>query len=128
MKAEDPRAVAWRDALNLLLQDAHVSQSELGRRIGRTATQVNQWLSEGNRYGPPEPDVVFQIEDVLGCRNMLATILGYQRADDVTPSVETAVQADPGLTPDQKELLAVQLASMRQAAQAQRSRRSQRRS
>ena len=128
MKAEDPRAAAWRAMLRRVLQETHLSQSELARRLNRTSAQVNQWIAEGNRHGPPEPDVVFQIEDVLGCRNMLATILGYQRADDVTPSVETAVQADPGLTPDQKELLAVQLASMRQAAQAQRSRRSQRRS
>ncbi len=128
MKADDPRANRWRQLFAQLLDEAHVNQSELGRRIGRTSTQVNQWLSEVNRYGPPDPDTVFAIEDALGCRDMLARVLGYVRADDVTPSVETAVAADEDLTPDQKELLAIQLTSMRQAARDQRSRRSRRRS
>ena len=128
MKAIDPRAARWRQLLARTLEDANVSQSELARLIGRTPAQVNQWLGGGGRYGPPEPDVVFAIEDALGCRDMLARVLGYVRADDVKPSVETAVAADEGLTPDQKQLLEVQLASMRQAARDQRSRRSRRRS
>jgi transcriptional regulator with XRE-family HTH domain len=128
MKADDPRSVRWREATNQALREAGLSQGDIANELGCSRARVSHWLAEGNRYGPPEPEVVFVIEDLLGCRNMLATILGYQRADDVTPSVETAVQADPGLTPDQKELLAVQLASMRQATQARRSRRSPRRS
>ena len=114
--------------LDEAMGEANMTRAEMARRLGRKPAQVSQWVTDGNRHGPPDPDTVFAIEDALGCRDMLARVLGYVRADDVTPSVETAVAADEDLTPDQKELLAIQLTSMRQAARDQRSRRSRRRS
>lgn len=108
------------------MDEAGFNQTRLANELGCSRALVSQWLSAGKI--PPEPDVVFAIEDVLGCRDMLAETLGYRRADDVRPSIETAVAADPDLTADQKELLAIQVGSMRQAAAGRRSRRSPRRS
>lgn len=104
MKADDPRAQEWRKLLIRLLDEANMSQSELGRRIGRTSTQINQWVSEGNRYAPPDPDLVFAIEDVLGCPDLLSTVLGYVRPSDV-PDVVRAIRADRSLTRGQRGTL-----------------------
>lgn len=124
VKNDDPRAREWRLLLAQALDDAGMSRAELGRHLGRTSAQVSQWVNDGNRYGPPEPDVVFAIEDVLGCRGMLASVLGYVRAD-VTPTVESAIEADPELMPVQKQTLLLQVESSRRAARDQRTRRRQ---
>jgi transcriptional regulator with XRE-family HTH domain len=104
MKPDDPRAERWRQLLADELTQTGMSQSDLGRAIGRTAAQVNQWVNPGNRYGPPEPDVVFAIEDALGCPDRLSSALGYIRPGSV-PDVEQAVRVDPNLTKAQRETL-----------------------
>jgi len=104
VKAHDPRAVEWRRLLNEALDDAAVSQSELARRIDRTSTQVNQWLTDGNRYAPPEPDVVFAIENALDCPDRLSSALGYVRPGSV-PDVERAIRTDPNLSKAQRATL-----------------------
>jgi transcriptional regulator with XRE-family HTH domain len=120
MKSDDPKAMRWRELLDQALDDARMTRAELGRRIGRTAAQVSQWVAGHGRYAPPDPDVVFEIEDVLGCRDMLSSTLGYVRADDVRPTPERAIEADEELLPVQKETLLVQLESSRRVARAQR--------
>ena len=104
MKATDPRAQQWRQQLSDELAAAGMTQSELGRAIGRTAAQVNQWLSDGNRYAPPDPDVVFAIEDALDCRDRLSSTLGYVRPGSV-PDVPQAIRVDPNLTRAQRQTL-----------------------
>ena len=104
MKLEDPRAERWRQLLAEALDDAGMSQSELARRIERRPAQVNQWLNAGDRYGVPEPDVVFAIEDVLGCPDRLSSALGYVRPGSV-PDVEQAIRVDPNLRKPQRAAL-----------------------
>jgi len=105
MEPADPRAVLWRQLLAEALANAGMSQSELARRIGRKPAQVNQWINEGNRYPPPkEHDVVFAMEDVLGCPDRLSSALGYVRPGPV-PDVERAIRVDPGLSRAQRETL-----------------------
>jgi transcriptional regulator with XRE-family HTH domain len=123
MKTDDPRAELWRALLDQTLTELNMSRSELARRLGRSPAQVSQWITSPNRYGPPEPDVVFAIEDVLGCRDMLSVPLGYVRADDPRPTAETAIEADSELLPIQKKTLLAQLESSRQVARDQRSQR-----
>jgi hypothetical protein len=65
---------------------------------------VNQWLSSGNRYGPPDPDVVFAIEDALDCPDRLSSALGYVRPGSV-PNVERAIRVDPSLSKAQRATL-----------------------
>lgn len=125
MKNEDPRAERWRALLDQTLTELNMSRSELARRLGRSPAQVSQWITSGNRYGPPEPDVVFAIEDELGCRDMLSSVLGYVRAGDVRPITEAAIEADPDLLPVQKQTLLAQLESSRQVALARRNPRPQ---
>lgn len=104
MKADDPRAAAWRALLRRELEDAGVSQSELARRLDRTNAQVNQWLMEGNRHGPPDPDTVFAIEDILGCVDRLSSALGYVRPGSA-PETVRAIRRDSALSRAQRQTL-----------------------
>lgn len=104
VKLYDPRAERWRQLLADAMHDAGISQSELARRIGRKAAQVNQWLNAGDRYAPPEPDVVFAIEDVLGCPDRLSSALGYVRPGSVS-DVERAIRVDPRLSKAERQTL-----------------------
>jgi transcriptional regulator with XRE-family HTH domain len=120
MKSDDPKAMRWRELLEQALADASMSRAELARRIGCTAPRISQWIAGHGRYAVPDPDVVFDMEDALGCRDMLSTSLGYVRAGDVRPTPERAIEADEELLPVQKETLLVQLESSRRVARAQR--------
>ena len=122
MQPDDPRAQQWRQRLNQALNDYPMSRAELARRLGRSAAQVSQWAADGNRYGPPEPDIVFAIEDELGCPGLLAVVLGYERAG-LPVTAESVILADPTLLPAQKATLIVQIESSRLAAQDLRSQR-----
>ena len=121
MEADAPQAVAWREAVRTQMAELgwtyrHVSDAltEAGHRCTRQA--VEDWVQDTRKpRRPPAPDVVFALEDVMGCRGMLAAILGYQRKGFM-PTVESAVQADGQLRASQKQLLLDLLATMRQSA------------
>lgn len=102
MKAEDPRAIAWRNLLATAMEQAGYNQTRLADELGCSRALVSQWLSPGKI--PPEPDVVFAIEDALGCPDLLATVLGYVRRSDAPETVQ-AIQADPTLTRGQRGTL-----------------------
>jgi transcriptional regulator with XRE-family HTH domain len=91
MELDDPRAEQWRDATTRALEASPLTQAELARRIGRAQQQLSHWLH--GRAGPPTPDVVFKIEDALGCVDQLAHLLGYVRAKPV--DLAAAIAQDP---------------------------------
>jgi transcriptional regulator with XRE-family HTH domain len=93
MKADDPRAAQWRAAMAQVLETSTITQADLARAIDRTQQQMSDWMS--GRANPPTPDVVFAIEDVLGCPDRLAQVLGYVRARPV--DTETSLERDPRL-------------------------------
>ena len=121
MEAEAGEAVAWRAAVRKQMAELgwtyrHVADAltEAGHPITRQA--VEDWVQDTRKpRKPPAPDVVFALEDVMGCRGLLSGILGYQRKGSM-PTVESAVQADSQLRASQKELLLEMLATMRQSA------------
>jgi len=81
-----------------------MNQSELARRLGRRPAQVNQWITDGERYAPPDSDTMFAIEDELGCPDKLSSILGYVRPGSV-PDVERAIRVDPNLSKAERATL-----------------------
>jgi transcriptional regulator with XRE-family HTH domain len=93
VEIDDPRAEQWRKATARALDESPLSQAELARSIDRAPQQLSHWLL--GRAGPPPPDVVFAIEDALGCVDQLAHLMGYVRAKPVDTA--THIAQDPGL-------------------------------
>lgn len=81
-----------------------MSQTQLSILLGVTQSMVSLWLKDDGRHGPPEPDVVFAIEDALGCPDRLSTVLGYVRPQKV-PAVVQALRLDPKLDKGQRQIL-----------------------
>lgn len=119
MRPQDPRAQQWRELLRRELDDARITQSQLADVLGVTQSMVSLWLKDDGRHGPPEPDVVFAIEDALGCPDRLATVLGYVRPQKV-PTVVQAIRLDPALDQGQRQML---LATYQSAAKTRGQRR-----
>ena len=121
MEADQPEAVAWRAAVRKQMAELgwtyrHIADAltAAGHPITRQAAE--DWVQDTRKpRKPPAPDVVFALEDVMGCRGLLSGLLGYQRKGS-TPTIESAVQADGQLRASQKELLLEMLATMRQSA------------
>lgn len=121
MEADQTEAVAWRAAVRKQMAELgwtyrHLADAltEAGHPITRQA--VEDWVQDTRKpRKPPAPDVVFALEDVMGCQGMLAAILGYQRKG-VMPTVESAVQADGQLHALQKAMLLEMVATMRRSA------------
>lgn len=84
------------------MDDAGYNQTQLAVELGCSRGLVSQWLSETKV--PPEPDMVFLIEDTLGCPDLLSTILGYVRPSDV-PDVVRAIRSDSTLNRGQRGTL-----------------------
>jgi len=93
MKVDDLRAEKWRAATLRALELSPMTQADVARTIGRHQQQLSDWLA--GRAGPPSPDVVFAIEDALGCVDQLAHLMGYVRAKPVDTA--THIAQDPGL-------------------------------
>lgn len=121
MEADQPEAVAWRAAVRKQMAELgwtyrHIADAltDAGHPITRQAAE--DWVQDTRKpRKPPAPDVVFALEDVMGCKGMLSAILGYQRTG-VMPTVESAVQADGQLQASQKQVLLDLLDTMRRSA------------
>lgn len=106
MDADDKRAVAWRDAVCDELRSSGMTRRKLSAAVSVSPQRMSQWLGETRLYSPPDPDVVFAIEDALGVPNRLAHLLGYVRFNpDGVNSVEHAVRMDKGLGRAQRDAL-----------------------
>ena len=92
----------WRQQLAAAMVDAGFNQTRLADELRCSRGLVSQWLSDAKV--PPDPDVVFAIEDVLGCPDLLSTILGYVRPSDAADVVR-AIQTDRRLTRGQRGTL-----------------------
>ncbi len=84
-----------------------LSQSDVARAVGVTASAVSLWEAGETS---PRPEIVAKLEAVLGLKDgELTRLLGYlplgvQR--EATMSVIAALEADPSLTDEQRDLLA----------------------
>jgi transcriptional regulator with XRE-family HTH domain len=84
-----------------------LSQSDVARAVGVTASAVSLWEADETS---PRPEIVAKLEAVLGLEDgELTRLLGYlplgvQR--EATMSVIAALEADPSLTDEQRDLLA----------------------
>ena len=99
--AEDYRDELWRAELADALAASPMTQADLARAIGRKQQQVSDWMA--GRAKVPRPDVVFAIEDALGCPDLLSQILGYVRAGAV--DTERAINRDESLGQQERGLL-----------------------
>jgi len=95
----------FAETLRALLQERHLSQAELARRVGVSAQAVSGWFAAGNT---PTRENVELIEDELAVepRGSLISLAGYSTnglAAEVT--VESAIRADRGLDPEDKRVL-----------------------
>lgn len=107
-RAEQREAFRW--ALRRAREDSGLSQREVARALGLTPSAVWQW--EDGRAAP-QPATLAKLELLLGLQpNSLAAILGYAPATDATASVIDAVQADPRLDDEARELLTTMYRSL----------------
>jgi hypothetical protein len=109
----------FRSALRRQVEDGPWTWRSLAEALNTLGIDVawqtvHTWATADRQ--PPPPPMVFALEDVLGCVNLLSGTLGYQRADN-TCDVPRAISADPDLFPEQREdLLALwELMRMRAA-------------
>jgi transcriptional regulator with XRE-family HTH domain len=106
MKANDPRAKAWRESVNEELINARLSRRQLALQVGISPQRMSQWLGDHGEYAPPDPDMVFAIEDALGVHNKCAAHLGYMRAPGTEPaSTVDAIRQDPLLSRQARDTL-----------------------
>ena len=101
MDTADPRADRWRAALAAALAASPLSQADLARTIDRAQQQVSDWMN--GRAKVPPPDVVFAIEDALGCPDVLAQELGYVRAQPI--DTEAMIRRDRSLSAEDRKTL-----------------------
>ena len=92
---------AWREAFAAAIERSPLNQADVARLIGRKQQQVSDWLA--GRAHPPRPDVVFDIEDALGCPDELSRHLGYVRLQE--HGTEAAIRQDPNLSPGDRDAL-----------------------
>jgi transcriptional regulator with XRE-family HTH domain len=105
MRSRTDQRERFRHALRQAREAAGLSQRAVARAVGRTASAVWQW-EEG--LGAPDLAVVAKLEELLDLEHgTLARLLGYALPDGQRPvSVLEAVNADPRLDDDGRELLA----------------------
>lgn len=87
--------------LRALLEEAGLSQAALARRIGISAQAVSGWFAAGNT---PSRDNVERIEHELDVqpRGSLLTAAGYAVERHDTPTLESLIRSDPGLSAEDK--------------------------
>lgn len=95
---------AFGDALLQLLQERHMSQNELGRRLGLSGAAVNLWVKGRST---PTRESVELVEDELAIepRGSLLTAAGYSTNATDQPTVESLIRADPGLDGEDKRVI-----------------------
>ena len=101
MDTADPRADRWRAALAAALAASPLSQADLARAIDRKQQQLSDWMN--GRANVPAPDVVFAIEDALGCPDLLAQELGYVRVQPI--DTEAFLRRDRSLSAEDRRML-----------------------
>jgi transcriptional regulator with XRE-family HTH domain len=107
------------DAIDQLLHERGLSQSELGRRLDVTGSAVNLWA---RGKAKPSREHLERIEDELAVepRGSLLELAGYSTADPAGPTLESLIRADPGLYPEDKRIFLrlIRMARERFAAEA----------
>jgi len=107
MAATPEQREVFRRALDRARAQAGLSQRDLARRLGVTASAVSQWEAG---QSAPRPTLVTQMEDVLGLsEGSLARLLGYLPVSaeaQAVSSVLEALEADPRLGARKRDLLA----------------------
>lgn len=91
-------------ALDQILTERGISQSELARRLDVTASAVNQWA---RGRATPSRDNIVRIEDELAVepRGSLLALAGYTSDDSEAPTVESLIRADPTLDPEDRRVI-----------------------
>lgn len=92
-------------ALEQLLHENHVSQSELARRLDLTSSAVNSWV-KGKSL--PTRDNINRIEDELAVdpRGSLLAAAGYSQNNDAEgPTVESLIRTHPRLDAEDKRVI-----------------------
>ena len=95
----------FAQALEQVLRDTHISQSELARRLDVTPSAVNLWVRGANL---PSRENIERIEDELAVdpRGSLLNLAGYSTdGTQGAPTVESLIRGDPGLHPEDKRAL-----------------------
>jgi transcriptional regulator with XRE-family HTH domain len=83
------------------LHAAELRAPALADAIGVTDDTVRKWI---NGAHAPDPATVFAVEETLGLPpGELSRHLGYVPVD--APAVTAAIEADPGLSPNQRAML-----------------------
>jgi transcriptional regulator with XRE-family HTH domain len=119
MGTADERLHTFRVALREAIQESPYTYRSLAAEFGVSMQTVVSWSSDRGNRNPPHTDVVFRLEDILGCPGVLSGALGYRAADFII-STESMIATDPELTPDQRVDLAAMYLRMRTTASARR--------
>lgn len=122
MATDAERLHTFRVALREAIQDSPYTYRSLAAEFGVSMQTVVSWSSDKGNRNPPHTDVVFALEETLGCPGVLSGALGYRAAEfDIT--TESMIATDPALTPDQRVDLAAMYRRMITTANARRLRR-----
>jgi transcriptional regulator with XRE-family HTH domain len=111
----------FKQALRALLDERHMSQAELARRLNLSPQAVSAWLTSSVT---PSYEHVGRIEDELAVdpRGSLLELAGYSTNNDAeAPTVESLLRADPGLHPEDKRIFLrlIKMARERFAAESE---------
>jgi transcriptional regulator with XRE-family HTH domain len=108
------------EALDQLLHERGMSQSELGRRLDITGSAVNLWVKGRAR---PSREHLEDIEDELDVRprGSLLELAGYAVDVQAGPTPESLLRKDPGLFPEDRRAFIhlIRMARERFAAQSE---------
>lgn len=100
------RLAAFGDALGAAMSAAGVTQVELAADLKTTQSAVSAWVT--GKSEPDDPYAVFAVERAVKVRpGSLSRFLGYlpPEAVKVSASLEEAIDGDPYLDADARELL-----------------------
>jgi transcriptional regulator with XRE-family HTH domain len=92
-------------ALELILHERGMNQSELARRLDITASAVNLWVKGANQ---PSRNNIERIEDELAVNprgSLLEAACYLPGGPQDSPTVESAIRSDPTLDPEDKRVL-----------------------
>lgn len=125
MGTDAERLHTFRVALREAIQDSPYTYRSLAAEFGVSMQTVVSWASDKGNRNPPHTDVVFRLEEALGCPGVLSGALGYRAAEfDIT--TESMISTDPALTADQRVDLAAMYRRMVTTATARRQRKTRR--